>query len=107
MTLKIINIYGPNIDSPWFYENLNDILRNNELDYTIICGDFNLVLNPKMDCHNYKTINNPHARACLIDIISEQSLVDTFRLLHPSTRRYTLRRKTPIKQAKLDYFFVF
>ena len=57
-----------------------------------------------MDCHNYKTINNPRARARLIDIISEQSLVDTFRLLHPSTRRYTWRRKTPIKQARLDYF---
>ena len=104
MTLKIINIYGPNIDSPWFYDNLNDILINNELDYTIISEDFNLVLNPEMDCHNYKTINNPHARARLIDIISEQNLVDTFRLLHLSTRRYTWRRKTPIKQARLDYF---
>ena len=38
MTLKIFNIYGPNIDSPGFYENLNDIVKNNELDYTIICG---------------------------------------------------------------------
>ena len=59
MTLKIISIYGPNIDSPGFYENLNDIVKNNELDYTIICGDFNVVLNSNMDCHNYKTTNNP------------------------------------------------
>ena len=59
--------------------------------------DFNLVLNPDMDCHNYKTINN-------IDMTSEQNLIDTFRLLHPSSRRYTWRRKTSIKQARLDYF---
>ena len=37
-------------------------------------------------------------------MISEQNLKDTFRLLHPSTRRYTWRRKTPIKQSRLDYF---
>ena len=104
MTLKIINIYGPNLDSPGFYENLNDIVKNNELDYTIICGDFNLVLNPDMDCCNYKTINNLRAHAHLIDMISEQNLIDTFRLLHPSTSRYTWRRKSPMKQARLDYF---
>ena len=76
-----------NIDSTWFYENLNDLVKNNQLDYTIICGDFNLVLNP--DSHNSKAINNPRACACLLDMISEQNLRDTFRLLHPSTRRYT------------------
>ena len=106
MTLKIINIYGPNIDSPGFYENLNDIVKNNELDYTIICGDFNLVLKPHMDCHNYKTTNNPRTHARLIDMISEQNLIDTFHLLHPSSRRYTWHRKTPIKQARLDFFGV-
>ena len=44
--------------------------------------DFKLVLNPDMDCHNYKTVDNPRARARLIDIISEQNLIDTFGLLH-------------------------
>ena len=106
MTLKIINIYGSNIDSSGFYENLNDIVKNNELDYTIICGDFNLVLNPDMDCCNYKATNNPCARARMIYMISEQNLIDTFHLLHPSTRRYTWHHKTPIKQARLDYFCV-
>ena len=66
ITLKMINIYGPNIDSPWFFENLNDLVQNNQLDYTIICGDFNLVLNPDLDSHNYKAINNPRARARLL-----------------------------------------
>ena len=58
-----------------------------------------------MDCYNYKTTNNPRACAHLIDMIAEQNLKDTFRLLHPSIRRYTWRRKTPIKQARLDYFY--
>ena len=99
INLEIINIYGP-----WFYENLNNIVNNNELDHTIICGDFNLVLNSDMHCYNYKTTNNPRAHAHLIDMISQQNLKDIF---HPSIRWYTWRCKTPIRQARLDYFLIF
>ena len=39
MTLIIINIYGPNIDFPGFYKNLNDIVKNNALElYNHIWG---------------------------------------------------------------------
>ena len=33
-------------------------------------------------------------------------LVDPFREAYPSLRRYTWRKKSPIKQARLDYFLV-
>ena len=33
-------------------------------------------------------------------------LKDTFRLMHPSLRRYTWRRKNPVRQAQLDYFLI-
>ena len=32
VTLKINYMYGPNIDLPWFYENLNNIVQNSEFD---------------------------------------------------------------------------
>ena len=48
-TIKLINIYGPNVDSPSFYANLHDLILTCEQDYVIICGDFNLSLNPSMD----------------------------------------------------------
>ena len=72
---------------------VKNIVKNNELDYIIICEDFNLVLNPDMDCYNYKTTNNQCACAPLIDMISEQNLKDTFRLLHR-------RNKSKFKQMK-------
>ena len=52
ITFKIVNINGPNVDTPCIYENLNNIVQHIELDYTIICGDFNHVLNSKTDCYN-------------------------------------------------------
>ena len=36
--------------------------------------------------------------------MATNNLVDIFRQLHPNTKRYTWRRKNPIKQARLDYF---
>ena len=62
ITLKIINIYGPNSDSPEFYNNINEIFINNTCDYVILCGDFNLILDPIMDSYKYQNINNPKAR---------------------------------------------
>ena len=38
--------------------------------------------------------------------IKENTLIDTFRELHPSLKRYTWRRKNPFKQSRLDFFLV-
>ena len=74
------------------------------LNKTIIwCGDFNLVLNPKLDYKNYKTINNKNAREKLLDIINEEHFVDPYSDAHPQLKRYTLRRKQPLQQARLDF----
>ena len=53
--LTLINLYGPNTDSPTFFENLLNIadpLNNN----IIMCGDYNLVQDPTLDYNNYFVI---------------------------------------------------
>ena len=62
-----------------------------------MCGDFNLVLNPELDCYNYKHVNNPNARQKVIDIIKDNDYVDVFRQFYPDTLRYTWRKKEPFK----------
>ena len=104
INFKIIVIYAPNTDDPLFFEQINDSITNSSYDYFLICGDFNLVLDPTLDSNNYKNINNPKARQKILDIISEHDLVDLYRHNNPTTKRYTWRRKNPIKQARLDYF---
>ena len=44
--LKLINVYGLNTDSPAFYNKINDIIESSKQDYTVICGDLNLVMDP-------------------------------------------------------------
>ena len=106
MTFKIINLYSPNQDSPDFFEMISDAVQSNQQDYVIICGDFNLVLNPSIDSFNYVNINNPKSRKKCIDIISENNLLDAFRYFYPDRKRYTWRRRNPIKQARLDYIII-
>ena len=97
--LSLITIYGPNKDDSSFYINLFKNINETGNDTYIICGDFNISLDPTMDCYNYKHINN-------LDMINENNLFDTFRELHPHLKRYTWRRKNPLKQSRLDLFLV-
>ena len=61
MSIKIINIYAPNIDSPAFFKRIFDIIDTNPMAYFLLCGDFNLVINPDLDSDKYKNINNPQS----------------------------------------------
>ena len=78
MTFKIINIYAPNSDTPSFFQKVMDIIDKNVLDYFLICGDFNLVMDPNLDCHNYKSINNPQSRNLLLSSIANGNWKDIF-----------------------------
>lgn len=90
---------------PLFYDRIEDTLYEFKNDSYIICGDFNLVLDPEIDCYkSYKNINNPKARMRLLEIIENFDLIDVFREQHTDISRYTWRRNRPVKQARLDFF---
>lgn len=64
-------------------------------------------LDPSKDYDNsYKHINNSKARDKVLEIIDNFSLIDIFREHHETLKRYTWRRTSPRKQARLDYFLV-
>ena len=97
--INIINIYAPNQDSPEFFNEIQKITQNNKADYNIICGDFNLVLDPNKDCKNYTSVNNPRARNKVIEMIDECNLVDAYRYFNPESILFSWRKRNPIKQA--------
>ena len=47
--LTLVNLYGPNVDNPEFFKEIIKILDKMPNLYRIIGGDFNLVLDNKMD----------------------------------------------------------
>jgi exonuclease III len=100
----LVNIYGPNDDSPNFYENIDTIVDEFDNESVLMCGDWNLVLNPSCDTYNYKHVNNPKAREQILSMIEERELVDVWRAFHATDKQYTWHHKNPVKMARLDFF---
>ena len=93
-------------DQPEFFTKVFEAVSYDGFDHVVLCGDFNLVLDPIKDTFNYKHINNPKARLKVIERMAELEMVDIFRHMNPDEKRYTYREKNPVKQARLDYFLV-
>ena len=96
-------MYAPNIDNPIFLMKIREYMEESTEMYTLLCGDLNLVLDPKIDSQNYLHLNNPKSRSILMESMQALNLSDIFRQLNPSLRRYTWCRRNPVKQARLDY----
>ena len=49
----LVSVYGPNEDNPAFYKNLSNIIEQFDVQYTIVAGDFNFVIDPNSDSLHY------------------------------------------------------
>ena len=96
--ILLVNVYGPNRDTPAFYEELAEMVKEYQNHNIIIVGDWNLVLDPQFDSYNYKQINNPKAKESVETMM--------LGLGNPDCKRYTWRKAKPLKQSRLDYFLL-
>lgn len=78
-SILLCSVYGPNEDNPSFYNKLQENLKSFKCESVILCGDFNLVLNPDLEYENYvgQTINFG-ARECVKTLMKDENLVDIF-----------------------------
>ena len=93
MTIYLLTIYVPNKDNPEFYQTIDILLQKYDTTYNIICGDFNLVLNPEIDTYKYKNVNNPKGREAVLSFMESDNLLDIYRHQHPQTKRYSWHQK--------------
>ena len=104
--ILLVNVYGPNLDTPAFYEELTEKVKEYQNHNIIIVGNRNLVLDPQLDSYNYKHINNPKAKESVENMMLELGLADIWREVNPDCKRYTWRKTKPLKQSRLDYFLL-
>ena len=55
----LIVIYAPNDDSPDFFHRLFQVIDDFNNSNVVVVGDYNLVIDTKIDYYNYLHINNP------------------------------------------------
>ena len=102
--ITLINVYGPNKDSPQFYRELHETIKGFNNEYIIACGDWNIALDPEMDRINYVNDNNPKAREALKEIVSKMNLTDIWRFMYPDKKDYTWRQQHSFKQGRIDFY---
>ncbi len=55
-------IYGPNVDDPTFFNNIETIIESMGNKSILLGGDWNVVQNFNLDTLNYKHNNNQNAQ---------------------------------------------
>ena len=104
--LKIINVYAPNkkAEKLLFIHELYELFNNKPKENTIICGDFNIVLDNLLDiCAGEKHDENLVKK--FNDWVNNSLLIDAWRILHSDTKDYTwsAKQNPHAKARRLDY----
>ena len=104
----LVNVYGPSDgDRSEFFTDLFTLINTIDNLNIIVGGDWNVILNPKLDSRNYNCgENRPRSRKQIINIMNEHDMVDIWREIFPHKKRYTWRRFNSIQQSRLDYFLI-
>ena len=101
--IVICNIYGPNKDEPRFYINMFQMLEDFS-ENKIIIGDYNLVIDPKIDRKN-STLNFKNAATIIKEASQEMLLVDVWRMQNLETQRYSWFRGAQCA-SRIDFALV-
>ena len=64
------------------FHEIANMLQEENADYNIMCGDFNLVLNPELDTNNYNLLNNPKTRDTVLKRLEDHDLYEIYSNLH-------------------------
>ena len=108
-TLTIANVYAPTrnkeIEQITVFKSFCETIVQFKMENTIIGGDFNLYLNPKLDKLDSMpdTNDNPSYRDNVKSFIETENLIDIWRTLNPFARFFTWHRSQ--QKSRLDYFF--
>uniref|UniRef100_H3B2K4 Endonuclease/exonuclease/phosphatase domain-containing protein n=1 Tax=Latimeria chalumnae TaxID=7897 RepID=H3B2K4_LATCH len=79
--ITLVNTYSPNIRSYYFSRFIS--LLSPFLHTTIIFGgDFNLVLDPKLDRSHSATVRISRSQLAVHELLTDLSLFDTWRIMH-------------------------
>ena len=102
----IVNVYGPNNDEHMFFDNLHSFLGDKGEEPFIIGGDFNTVINPKLDRYPNSIQNHPKCNASLQNIITDLELLDIWRYKNRDVQKYTWNSPDFKIGSRIDYFLI-
>ena len=101
----IAAIYAPNQDTPKFFQNLEQDLRNRS-EQKIIIGDFNLTMSVDMDREG-TYCNNNKSKQVIEDLMEEYCLSELWRDRNPEAREFSWFKRGDIQKAsRIDFALI-
>lgn len=106
--MTLANVYGPSSgDNVQFFDKVCELIDVIGNESVIIGGDWNCVLDEKIDTVNYvNALHRPQIKKKILEMLVNYDLMDVWREMNPTTRAYTWRRPNTTKQGRLDYFLI-
>ena len=110
--IRFVNFYGPNKDDTLFLEEMFKVAySNNSTSNIIIAGDFNAVMDNKLDLSKnakgeYRVHTNKKAQLLLNAVVNDCNLIDIFRLKNPDKLIFSHVNKKYLTQSRLDFFLI-
>ena len=99
----LLNVYAPNQDEPEFFVNAFRAMENHD-GKRIIVGDFNTVLDKKLDATENRNKNNDKTSEIIYKYIEDSLCVDIWRARHLDQHVFTYQRLKPkYLGSRLDY----
>lgn len=102
---SLVGLYGPNQDDPRFFGDMKQKLIDIGNRNVIMTGDWNVVLDYKLDCQNYAHKNNQRANGAIQELMTFFDLEDVWRVRNPTKRVYSWFGPNR-RMGRLDYFLV-
>lgn len=109
-TLTLASLYAPTQDKPLqqlqFMDDLDSVLDALASDKVILGGDFNCIIDPKLDRNSSCSLpaSSTSHRNRLLTFMEDRQLCDLMRVRNPTKRCYTFRRGQ--YASRLDLFLV-
>ena len=100
------NIYAPNIDDVKFFQHVLGMLPGLNSHPLIIGGDFNCCLDPVLDRSSTRPRVVSRSASYIHDFLSEYSIGDPWRFLHPTEREYSFFSHVHHSYSRIDYFLI-
>jgi len=93
------------IVTTWISNRIQEGLRNNW--NLIVLGDFNAIVDPKLDKYVYNKLNSNKKLPTseLLKILINHNLRDSYRIINPSTRKFTWNNSRGI-HSRIDYIWI-
>lgn len=102
--ISLLNIYAPNQDDPSFFKEFSALLTTKADRFIIAGGDFNCVMNHKMDKYPYEERPVSQKAKILPSLIEEMGLIDIWCQSHPKECDYTFFSKVHGSYSRIDLF---